>query len=229
LEPPPAPPLAGAAGDNRDDDTGAAAAAAAAPALPPPPTLAPAPAPAPDDLPLALVPSPEPAPAPTYLALAPLEPAAGEDLLAPYSQPRTAVVGGDGGAPVWQSVVGEGHHLGHLVHPKKPFILSPSFSFSHFWQTQRIPIPTLELRHRGWHHHYAEARERADIVSNSTAMPTNQDYIAAYVREAPGYVNLITPFTEMQSELLMPYSDYRGYGVPRWGLYKLMKSVKPTA
>ena len=54
------------------------------------------------------------------------------------------------------------------------------------------------------------------IIYNSrrygTAMPRNQDYIAEYVKQAPGYLNIITPFSEMPSELLMPYSDYRGYG-----------------
>lgn len=59
------------------------------------------------------------------------------------------------------------------------------------------------------------AEERADIVSNSTAMPSNQDYITAYVKQAPGHVNLISPFTEMPSELLIPYAEYRGYGLPR--------------
>ena len=59
------------------------------------------------------------------------------------------------------------------------------------------------------------AAERADIVSTGEAMPKGQDYIAAYLKQAPGYANLITPFSEMPCELLMPYQAYRGYGVPR--------------
>ena len=59
------------------------------------------------------------------------------------------------------------------------------------------------------------ARERADIAGGGGAMPRGQDYIAAYLKQAPGYANLITPFQEMPGELLMPYSAYKGYGVPR--------------
>ena len=59
------------------------------------------------------------------------------------------------------------------------------------------------------------AAERADIVSTGEAMPKGKDYIAAYLKQAPGYANLITPFSEMPCELLMPYQAYRGYGVPR--------------
>jgi hypothetical protein len=46
-------------------------------------------------------------------------------------------------------------------------------------------------------------------------MPAGRDYIAAYLEQAPGYANLITPFAQMPTELLMPYSAYKGYGVPR--------------
>lgn len=59
------------------------------------------------------------------------------------------------------------------------------------------------------------AAERADIVSTGEAMPKGKDYIAAYLKQAPGYANLITPFSEMPCELLMPYQAYKGYGVPR--------------
>ena len=41
------------------------------------------------------------------------------------------------------------------------------------------------------------AAERADIVSTGEAMPKGKDYIAAYLKQAPGYANLITPFSEM--------------------------------
>lgn len=154
-------------------------AAPAPPSESPPPALPPAPAAASpevheqllssleahdDELPLVPVRSPSLVPAfPLRENFVPLEPAAGDDLLAPYAEPKTAIVGGDDSAGVWQSV----------------------------------------------------AAERADIVSNRSAMPADQDYIDAYLRQAPGYADLFTPFHEMPPELLIPYADYRGYGVPR--------------
>ena len=39
--------------------------------------------------------------------LSPLEAVEGEDMLSPYADPRTAVVGGDGGAAVWEAVTRE--------------------------------------------------------------------------------------------------------------------------
>ena len=94
---------------------------------------------------------------------APLEPEQGEDMLAPYARPRTAVVGGDDQSPMWKQV----------------------------------------------------SEERNSVQRGDGAMPAGRDYIAAYLEQAPGYANLITPFAEMPSELLMPYSAYKGYGVPR--------------
>ena len=60
----------------------------------------------------------------------------------------------------------------------------------------------------------AVSAERSAVASGAGAMPAGRDYIAAYLEQAPGYANLITPFAEMPTELLMPYSA-RGYGVPR--------------
>ena len=61
----------------------------------------------------------------------------------------------------------------------------------------------------------AVSEERSAVASGAGAMPAGRDYIAAYLEQAPGYANLITPFAEMPTELLMPYSAYKGYGVPR--------------
>jgi hypothetical protein len=61
----------------------------------------------------------------------------------------------------------------------------------------------------------AISAERSAVASGAGAMPAGRDYIAAYLEQAPGYANLITPFAEMPTELLMPYSAYKGYGVPR--------------
>lgn len=61
----------------------------------------------------------------------------------------------------------------------------------------------------------AVSAERSAVASGAGAMPAGRDYIAAYLEQAPGYANLITPFAEMPTELLMPYSAYKGYGVPR--------------
>ena len=60
----------------------------------------------------------------------------------------------------------------------------------------------------------AVSEERSAVASGAGAMPAGRDYIAAYLEQAPGYANLITPFAEMPTELLMPYSAYKGYGVP---------------
>ena len=59
------------------------------------------------------------------------------------------------------------------------------------------------------------SEERSAVASGAGAMPAGRDYIAAYLEQAPGYANLITPFAELPTELLMPYSAYKGYGVPR--------------
>ena len=61
----------------------------------------------------------------------------------------------------------------------------------------------------------AVSEERSAVASGAGAMPAGRDYIAAYLEQAPGYANLITPFAQMPTELLMPYSAYKGYGVPR--------------
>jgi hypothetical protein len=60
----------------------------------------------------------------------------------------------------------------------------------------------------------AVALEHEAIVSGKSSMPRGQDYISAYLRQAPGYANLITPFQEMPSDLMMPYASFRGYGAP---------------
>ena len=46
---------------------------------------------------------------------------------------------------------------------------------------------------------------------------TNQRslYIQDYMAQAPGIGNLISPFMDMPSELPIPYSAYRAYGMPR--------------
>ena len=94
---------------------------------------------------------------------APLEPNDGEDLLSPYTRPRTVLFGGDDASPIWNTV----------------------------------------------------SDERALVQTGGTALPLGKDYIKEYLDVAPSYANLITPFEEMPVELLMPYSTYKGYGVPR--------------
>ena len=80
------------------------------------------------------------------------------------------------------------------------------------------PVTSRELKRVGnaetspvWR---AVALEHEAIVSGKSSMPRGQDYISAYLRQAPGYANLITPFQEMPSDLLMPYASFRGYGAP---------------
>ena len=80
------------------------------------------------------------------------------------------------------------------------------------------PVTSRELKRVGnvetspvWR---AVALEHEAIVSGKSFMPRGQDYISAYLRQAPGYANLITPFQEMPSDLLMPYASFRGYGAP---------------
>jgi hypothetical protein len=57
--------------------------------------------------------------------------------------------------------------------------------------------------------------ERDALRNGTSAMASGRDFIAAYLEQAPGSANLITPFAEMPPELFMPYSGFRGYGAAR--------------